>query len=87
VREHVSLHFYEHPETYRVHHLVAPARYRAPERRFQLDYPEDLAFFEALFRHLPAPPAISSTEEILAVLRRHPEISAINAARRHAPVA
>ena len=30
VREHVSLHFYEHPESYRIHHLPAPPRMAPP---------------------------------------------------------
>jgi glutamate-1-semialdehyde 2,1-aminomutase/spore coat polysaccharide biosynthesis protein SpsF len=50
--------------------------------RWTLDYPEDYAFLSALFHHLPAAPAQPSMSEVLAVLRDHPELSAINAARR-----
>src|SRR5688500_15677756 len=42
VREHVSLHFYEHPDRYRIVHLIAPASWQAPDLRLQLDYDEDL---------------------------------------------
>ena len=53
----------------------------AASLRWTLDYPEDYAFFEALFARLPAPPALPGQDEILALLARHPEIAALNAAR------
>jgi len=49
--------------------------------RWTLDYPEDLAFFRALFRYLPDGPACEQWTEIAAVQRAHPELTAINAAR------
>ena len=52
VREHVSLHFYENPARYRVIHLMAPPRWRAPELRCQLDYPEDLRFINEVYARL-----------------------------------
>jgi spore coat polysaccharide biosynthesis protein SpsF len=52
------------------------------DRRWTLDYPEDLEFFRALAPHLPPPPAIAGWREIAAVLDRHPEIAAINVQRR-----
>jgi spore coat polysaccharide biosynthesis protein SpsF (cytidylyltransferase family) len=50
-----------------------------PDHRWTLDYPEDLAFFEALFPLLPSPPAIPPSEAVLAVLAVHPAIALINA--------
>jgi spore coat polysaccharide biosynthesis protein SpsF len=49
--------------------------------RWTLDYPEDLEFFRALARRLPAPPIFPGWQEIVAVLDEHPEITAINAGR------
>lgn len=54
----------------------------AAEQRWTIDFPEDLEFFRALFAALPPPPALSSTDEVLAVLRSRPDIVAINA-RHH----
>ena len=51
--------------------------------RWTLDYPEDLNFFDALFRWLPPPPAIPPWTEAAAVCRDHPELLEINA-HRHA---
>lgn len=47
--------------------------------RWTLDYPEDLAFFRALLKHLPPTPHLASFEEILAAVHRHPEVVALNA--------
>lgn len=80
VREHVSLHFYEHPERYRIFHLQAPARERAPEQRFQLDYPEDLAFIRAVYARLEPPfGPFFGTAEVLDLLRREPDLALLNA--------
>ena len=50
--------------------------------RWTLDYPEDYQFLAALFRLLPPAPAIPSTDDVLAILAAHPDLSAINAVRR-----
>ena len=52
--------------------------------RWTLDYPEDLAFFRALFALLPPWPAIASSEDVMRVLAAHPEITRLNA-NRHQP--
>lgn len=53
----------------------APAR-----QRWVLDYPEDLAFFEALFPHLPAD-GLAGWRAVIEILDVHPEIAAINSRR------
>ena len=47
--------------------------------RWTLDFSEDYEFFVALFAKLPEPPHIASYAEILAIIERDPELSAINA--------
>ena len=54
------------------------------EARWTLDYPEDYAFFEALFDHLPGGAAGYSMAAVLGVLGAYPEISEINRSRRGA---
>jgi spore coat polysaccharide biosynthesis protein SpsF (cytidylyltransferase family) len=46
--------------------------------RLTLDYPEDLAFFEALFRELYDPNAVFGIDEIVSLLHRRPELVEIN---------
>jgi len=52
VREHVSLHFYEHPEKYRIIHLIAPRAWQLPDQRLQLDYEDDLKFIREVYSRL-----------------------------------
>jgi spore coat polysaccharide biosynthesis protein SpsF len=80
VREHVSLHFYEHPERYRIVHLEPPQRWRRPELRLQLDYPEDHAFISAVYTAVE--PQLGPTfglDAILDLLDARPEIASLNA--------
>lgn len=86
VREHVSLYFYEHPERYRIVNLEAPEDCRAPDYRFQLDYPEDKRFIEAVLdRLVPACGDAFRTADIMALLRREPELVAMNIHCREKP--
>ena len=78
-REHVSLFFYENPNRYRIHHFEAPDAFKAPELRFQLDYPQDLEFIRAVYQALyPSNPSFS-LKEIFALLEQNPELKQINA--------
>jgi spore coat polysaccharide biosynthesis protein SpsF (cytidylyltransferase family) len=52
--------------------------------RWTLDYPEDYAFFEALFARLPLGPKGYSMAAVLGVLAAHPEIGDINQSRHGA---
>ena len=79
VREHVSLYFYEHPEKYRIHHLLAPAAETAPDLRLQLDYAEDLALIRAVHeRLLPAHGDAFGVPEILALFDWEPALRDLN---------
>lgn len=79
VREHVSLYFYEQPEKYRVMHLIAPRQWAAPRTRLQLDYEEDLRFIRAVYAKLePRLGGVFGLDEIMALLRAEPDLTAIN---------
>jgi spore coat polysaccharide biosynthesis protein SpsF len=60
-----------------VHANVVHAKGDFSGYRWTLDYPQDLAFFRALYTVLP--PRLSSFEDVLDVVHRHPEIVALNA--------
>ncbi|MNR75306.1 3-deoxy-manno-octulosonate cytidylyltransferase [compost metagenome] len=79
VREHVSLYFYEHPERYRVLHLLAPRCWEAPTYRLHLDYPEDLRFITEVYRRLePVYGDDFGIDVIMELLREEPELVEIN---------
>ncbi len=46
--------------------------------RLTLDYPEDMAFFEALFAELYDPKTVFTIDAIVSLLRRRPELVEIN---------
>lgn len=79
VHEHVSLHFYENPDQYQIINLLAPRRWRHPEWRFQLDYEEDLQFQNEIYRRLePRHGCCFGVEEVVALLKREPQLIEIN---------
>lgn len=59
--------------------VPAPPEVRHDSARMTLDYPEDLDFFAAIVRELGMAPALA---EVVALLRRRPEIVEINAGRQ-----
>lgn len=63
-------------------HLPGPG-FAAARHRWTLDYPEDLAFFRALWPHLPTDRR-PSWRDVMAVVEGNPEIMKINA--KHAIV-
>lgn len=87
VREHVSLHFYENPQRYRILHLEAPPRWRRPDIRLQLDYEEDLALVSAIYERLEPKYGLAfGIQEILDLLEREPALAAINRHCQERPV-
>lgn len=58
--------------------IAAPAELGHPDARMTLDYPEDLAFFEAVLTELRAVSEIPSLEQIVALLHARPDLVAIN---------
>ncbi len=63
---------------------VDEPRFRRPDLRMTLDYPEDLAFFTAVFEELYEPGTVFSFTDIIGLLERRPDIAALNAGLREA---
>jgi spore coat polysaccharide biosynthesis protein SpsF len=79
-REHVTPYIWRHPERFRIQQHRSAADLTA--LRWTVDTPEDFEFvrrvFDALYRENPG----FDVEEVLALLRRHPEWAEINAGVR-----
>jgi spore coat polysaccharide biosynthesis protein SpsF len=75
-REHVTL-WMRRNETLRHVELEGPGGEIA-RQRWVVDYPEDYEFLQNLVRKLPPPPALPGWRDVVATLRSHPEIAAIN---------
>ena len=80
VKEHVSLYFYDHPESYKTIHLMALNSWKLDNKcRTQLDYPEDLLFLNSLMSKLnPKFGYAFTTEDIIGVLNADPALLKIN---------
>tara|TARA_B100000212_G_scaffold338344_1_gene314712 strand:- start:803 stop:1555 length:753 start_codon:yes stop_codon:yes gene_type:complete len=79
VHEHVSLFFYENPNLYKIHDLIAPSKWQYPNIRIVLDYEEDFLFLSKIFEHLSKKYDIYfGIEEILKFLRDYPQYLEIN---------
>lgn len=77
-REWFSCNFYEHPEKYTV-----GAVYQAQDLsklRWTLDYPEDLEFIREVLERLHCDSKTFLMQDVLDLLREHPELAEINRA-------
>ncbi|MGE3866305.1 MAG: hypothetical protein AB7G04_05270, partial [Hyphomonadaceae bacterium] len=81
-REHVTPWLRRNPQLKRAN-LEGPGGARA-RMRWTLDYPEDLAFFRAVFARMGEAAAQAPWEEIAALCEADPAIAAINAQRMDA---
>ena len=63
---------------FRCNLIPAEEQWKRHDVRMTLDYPEDLAFFKAVFAELYRPERVFTFAEILDLLDRKPEIAAIN---------
>jgi spore coat polysaccharide biosynthesis protein SpsF len=75
-REHVTP-WIRRCERYRRVNLSNPAGCQT-HLRWTLDYHEDFAFFEALFERLPDGASMPTTEELLQLVEREADLTAIN---------
>ncbi len=77
-REHVSIHFYEHRDKYRVRDVKTELPLGTRKLRLSVDTPEDFQFATKIFEELyPLNPCFS-TGDIIALLERKPEIRLLN---------
>jgi len=82
----VTFHVRTHPGDFRLVNVRAPAAETWPQLRLSLDTAEDLALlervFDALYNEHASPLAIG---DVIAWLRDHPEVVALNAEIRQKP--
>jgi spore coat polysaccharide biosynthesis protein SpsF len=77
-REHVSLHFWEHPEKYRLRNVRTELPSWAATLRLTVDTSEDLACITRIYEELyPKNPAFT-LNDVLDLVERKPEIGEIN---------
>ena len=80
-REHVTPFIWDQPERFRTGNVARADDRWYRDYRWTLDYPEDYAFVKAVFEELyPSRPDFT-TDDVMELLKRRPDIHAINANR------
>jgi spore coat polysaccharide biosynthesis protein SpsF len=77
-REHVTLYFYEHPETFSLLGIEPADRHHRPELRLTLDTPADYALISRLYTALYHLDPQFGLDAVLDYLERHPDLIALN---------
>jgi len=77
-REHVTSYIRNHPDLFRIKDVRGPYQYGT--FHWSVDEPADLEFVRAVYRHLYQEGAIFGLEEVLALLKAHPNLARINEA-------
>ena len=80
-REWATMSFFDHPEKYRLGNVAHHED--LSHLRWTVDYEDDLAFVTKVYERLYREDKIFGMEEVLELLRRHPELMEIN--RGHQP--
>jgi len=70
--------FYKNPDKFNVEKLDAPKRQQRKNYRLTLDYPEDFAFFEAVYSHFGKNTYKISSDDIVKYLDNNPAVVNIN---------
>ncbi len=78
-REHVSLHYWEHPELYRIRNVVTDLPPEVKDLRLTVDTADDLAFARAVYDELYKENPAFTLIDVIELLERKPEIRALNA--------
>ncbi len=76
-REHVTVHFYRHPETFALDQVESPVD--LSRLRWTLDTEDDWRFVSEVYARLYCPGAVFSTADVLGLLQREPALGQINA--------
>jgi len=77
-REHVSLHYWEHPEKYRLRNVRTEIPSEVKDLRLTVDTPEDFELISKVFEELYPTNPTFSLWDIIELFKRKPELSEIN---------
>ncbi len=78
-REHVTLHFKEHRQLYKVGVLMPPEYLRRPDIRLTVDTEEDFYLLNQIFKIMNGTSEKMSLKSVIDLMDNHPDLSSINA--------
>lgn len=67
----------ENPDRFLIKELPVPEKYRRPDLRLTIDYPEDLIMCRKIVQHFGTDDRYYPYEELMQFLEDHPEVTAI----------
>lgn len=82
-REHPPYYFYTHPREFRLKNWKAKGKMYWPDLRVTLDTKEDYLVLTKIFEELYPKNSDFSAEDVVELMRRHPEWAAINSQINH----
>ena len=77
-REHVSLHFWEHPDKYKLLHLKPPPELVSFDQHIALDGPGDLEMLRHIYDALEPQNHFFTAREIIEFLHDHPDVAKLS---------
>jgi N,N'-diacetyllegionaminate synthase len=77
--EYLTLYFKNNPDYFTINQVSAPEKYRFPDYRLNLDYPQDYELQKIIFEKLDVTHKAVSLDNVIDFLKANPEIAAINA--------
>jgi spore coat polysaccharide biosynthesis protein SpsF len=77
-RKHVTPHFYENPDVFKINGVKLPAYLKNPNLRLTVDTKEDLELMTKIYENLYEEGKIFKTAQILNLFSRKPELKKIN---------
>lgn len=76
--EHVTRYMYQHPDEYRIGHLIAPPSLHWPELGLTLDEENDYRLLKTIIETLGHSDPLFGCHKVIGLLRARPELVAIN---------
>lgn len=77
-REHVTAYLKEHPERFKVVHIVIHPDHLFEGARISIDTPADLRFLSEIYRHLGVPAGEADITDVVRLLRAVPDLLTLN---------
>jgi len=77
-REHVSAYFKKHPDSFHIVHIDIDPNHHFSGARVSVDTPADLRFLETVYQRLGVAAGEADMAEVVRLLKREPELLAIN---------
>ncbi len=85
-REHVCSYFKQHRDFVNVAEIDLPEKWRFNGARLSVDTPADVTFIEAVYRRLQAQAGTATLTDLVALLRREPQLLELNSHIRQKPM-